>query len=181
MLSPTPGGAYRLISHFFLERELRLSKRVFSATLPPPPSSGIVWLRQPADVLSTLSLVKPDGLPHLGRCLVALERHQLAMDEAELVVLSAEVAHVLLTASPQQFPGGEPMRAAHLRHLCDRRGCFVARVQGVDAVGIWHRMVGEPRPAEAKKNNAFSLRGSCGGTEIENRVHGRCAGGLLAV
>jgi nucleoside diphosphate kinase len=150
-----------------------LSDEIFGATLPPPPSSAILWLRQPSYTVSTLAIVKCDGLPYLGRCLSALERHQLKIHEAELVVLSIEVARTLYAASTAQFPGGPTLQSEHVRHLCSRRGCFVAKVEGTDAVGMWHRMVGAPVPAEAKKANAFSLRGSYGGSEVENRFHGK--------
>lgn len=167
--SPTESDAYRLVSLFFHDRELSSPSCIVGPDLPAPASVALLpWMRLHNFETTTLALVKPDGLPGLGRTLQALSRHGLSVEHAELLEMPRTAAQDLVRSSPSQF---QTAAEAHVDHLAGG-ACVALQARGLDAVGLWRRMVGEVDPQQAKTANAFSLRGSLGGDIVRNKFHG---------
>ena len=172
--APNLSHAFRIMCMFFHDSELCLpaSKNVCL----PEPNSGLTLLKamtlgpQP---ISSLALVKPDGIPFLAKILHEFEQSHFTIVGLQMHHLTESEARELVAISPDAWGarGGDDILAASIAHLTT--GPVVAvSVHRVNAVASLLSLAGDVDPAVAVKQQPLAIRASFGAkTPVLNRIH----------
>lgn len=114
---------------------------------------------------TTLALVKPDGLPHLGKIISAVYNNGLDIGRVLMVRMSPRQATEFVASRPRAE------QAALADHL-SRDAVVALEVVGPDVVNTWHGVMGPADPDVAREAAPRSLRAQFGTDAIANAVYG---------
>jgi len=174
MLSATPTIAWRQLSVFFLDREVRIGADLNGKCLRPIDTKRRPFLLNIAPVvepITTMVVIKPQCRPaHVMRTLRAIQRAGFAFIYLDLRMLSDDVVAEVLRTSPSEFPGATESAAMTERYVESMTAgrCWVLGIERPNAVAAWRGIMGPADPAAAKKADEFSLRAIFAGSGAVN-------------